>query len=318
MASKKVIVVFGATGAQGGSVVQSILSDPKLKESWAVRGVTRDVTKPSAKKLESLGAETVAADLNDAGSLKAALKGAYAVFAVTNFWESQSAEVEKKQGTAIADAAKEAGVQHLIWSSLLNITELSKGTLPRVTHFDSKADIEEYVKQIGIPATFFLAGFYMSNIPGQMLRQLPPDNKWKLAFPIPASAPVPLLAAAEDTGKFVKGILLNREKVLGKRIYGATKYYTLTEILNEFKEQFPVAGEGAENVELPHDVYKGILGSFGLNSDAQEELLQNMRLLNDFGYYGGDSLESSQSILVDKLTTWKEFIAKSPAFAGLT
>lgn len=106
MASKKVIVVFGATGAQGGSVVQSILSDPKLKESWAVRGVTRDVTKPSAKKLESLGAETVAANLNDVESLKSALKGAYGVFAVTNFWESQSAEVEKKQGTAIADAAK--------------------------------------------------------------------------------------------------------------------------------------------------------------------------------------------------------------------
>lgn len=70
----------------------------------------------------------------------------------------------------------------------------------------------------------------------------------------------------------------------------------MTEILNDFKEQFPVAGEGAENVELPHDVYKGILGSFGLNSDAQEELLQNMRLLNEFGYYGGDTLEPSQSV----------------------
>ncbi|QSZ37491.1 hypothetical protein DSL72_008589 [Monilinia vaccinii-corymbosi] len=317
MTSKKVIVVFGATGAQGGSVVQSILSDPKLKESWTVRGVTRDVTKPSAKKLEALGAETVAADLNDAESLKAALKGAYAVFAVTNFWESQSADVEKKQGAAIADAAKEAGVQHFIWSSLLDITELSKGALPKVTHFDSKAHIEEYIRQIGIPATFFLPGFYMSNIPGQMLLQMPPDNKWKLAFPIPASSPVPLLATVEDTGKFVKGILLNREKVLGKRIYGATKYYTLTEILDEFKEQFPVAGEGAENVELPHDVYKGILRSFGMNGEAQEELLQNMRLLNEFGYYGGDSLESSQSILEDKLTTWKEFIAQSPAFSEL-
>lgn len=102
--------------------------------------------------------------------------------------------------------------------------------------------------------------------------------------------------AVEDTGKFVKGILLNREKVLGKRIYGATKYYTLTEILNEFKEQFPVAGEGADNVELPHDVYKGILGSVGLSDEAQEELLQNMRLLNEFGYYGGGSLDESHSV----------------------
>ncbi len=60
MATKKILVVFGATGAPGGSVVKSILGDPKLRESWAVRGITRDVSKPSAKALESLGAETVA------------------------------------------------------------------------------------------------------------------------------------------------------------------------------------------------------------------------------------------------------------------
>jgi uncharacterized protein YbjT (DUF2867 family) len=317
MSDKKLIVVFGATGAQGGSVVQSILSDPKLKQSWAVRGVTRDVTKPSAKALEALGAETVAADLNDASSLQAALKGAYAVFAVTNFWESVNPEVEKKQGFAIADAAKEVGVQHLIWSSLLNVTELSKGVLSKVAHFDAKADIEVYIKKIGVPATFFMPGFYMSNLPGQSLLQMPGDTKWKLAMPIPASSPVPLIAAAEDTGKFVKGILLNREKVLGKRIYGATNYYTLEKILEEFKEQYPIASEGAEHVELPHEVYKGILGSMGMNADIQEELLQNMRLLNEFGYYGGDSLDESHSILVDKLTTWKEFMAKSPVFAEL-
>lgn len=317
MSGKKLIVVFGATGAQGGSVVTNILSDPKFKETWAVRGVTRDVSKPAAKALEALGAETVAADLNDASSLKAALKGAYAVFAVTNFWESCSAEVEKKQGFAIADAAKDAGVQHLIWSSLLNVTDLSKGVLTKVAHFDAKADIEEYIRKIGVPATFFLPGFYMSNLPGQSLLQMPGETKWKLAMPVPASSPAPLIATVEDTGKFVKGILVNREKVLGKRIYGATNYYTFTQILDEFKEQFPIAGEGAENVELPHEVYKGILGSTGMNADIQEEILQNMRLLNEFGYYGGDSLDESHSILVDKLTTWKEFMAKSPVFAEL-
>lgn len=85
-------------------------------------------------------------------------------------------------------------MKHFIWSSLLDVTKLSNGALPGVAHFDSKAHIEEYIRQIGIPATFFLPGFYMSNIPGRMLVQMPPENKWKLAFPIPASAPVPLLA----------------------------------------------------------------------------------------------------------------------------
>jgi len=317
MAAKKVVVVFGATGLQGGSVVKSILGDAKMRESWTVRGVTRDVTKPSAKALEKLGATTVAADLNDISSLKAAMKGAYGVFAVTNYWESRSAETEIRQGKAMADAAKEAGVEHFVFSSLLNITELSAGKLANVKHFDSKAAIEAYVRSIGIPASFFLPGFYMSNLPGKMLRQLPPNNDWTLGLPIPASAPMPLLDTAEDTGKFVKGILLNREKALGKRIYGATDYYTVAEVVKEFQEQYPESGKTAKSVQLPHEVFKGILAAAGTPEESAEELLQNMRLMDEFGYYGGADLKESHDILVDKLTTWKEFMAKSEAFANL-
>jgi len=317
MATKKVLVVFGATGGQGGSVVRSILGDSKLKETWTVRGITRDVSKPSAKALEELGAETVAANLNDAATLKSALKGAYAVFAVTNFWESRSADVEKKQGQDIADAAKEAGVQHFVWSSLLNITELSKGVLSKVSHFDSKAAVETYIRKIGIPATFFIPGFYMSNLPGGMFRQVPPNNVWTLALPIPTNTPVPLLDTVDDTGKFVKGILLNREKTLGKRIYGATDYYTVDQIAKEFKEVFPEAGKETKAVELPHEVFKGNLAKAGLPEESQEELLQNMRLMSEFGYYGGAKLDESHEILVDKLTTWKEYMQKAKPFAGL-
>lgn len=317
MATKKVLVVFGATGVQGGSVVKAVLGDPKMKEAWTVRGVTRDVSKPSAKALESQGAETVAADLNDISTLKAAMKGAYAVFAVTNYWESRSAEVEVKQGKAMADAAKEAGVEHFVFSSLLNVTELSGGKLAHVVHFDSKAKIEAYVRELGIPASFFLPGFYMSNVPGNMFRQLPPDNDWTLGLPIPTNTPVPLLDPADDTGKFVKGILLNREKALGKRIYGATDYYTVAEIVKEFQEQYPEAGKTAKAVELPHDVFKGVLAKAGTSEESAEELLQNMRLMSEYGYYGGADLKESHEILVDKLTTWKDFMAKSKAFAEL-
>jgi len=317
MATKKVLVVFGATGVQGGSVAKAILGDAKLRESWTVRGVTRDVSKASAKALETLGAETVTADLNDASTLKNAVKGAFAVFAVTNYWESHSADVEMKQGKAIADAAKEAGVQHYVWSSLLNITKLSKGALSGVSHFDSKAKIEDYVREIGLSATFFLPGLYMTNVPGGFLRQAPPNNDWTLALPIPGTTPVPLLNTAGDTGKFVKAILLNREKTLGKRIYGATNYYTLDEMVKQFKEQYPEAGKTAKVVELPHEVFKGILQKTGMPAEGAEELLQNMILMNEYGYYGGERLDESHSILVDKLTTWKEFMAQAPAFTDL-
>jgi len=245
------------------------------------------------------------------------MKGAYGVFAVTNYWESRSADVEIKQGKAMADAAKEAGVEHFVFSSLLNITELSGGKLAHVTHFDSKAAVEAYTRSIGIPASFFLPGFYMSNLPGKMLRQLPPNNDWTLGLPIPTSSPVPLLDTAEDTGKGVKGILLNREEALGKRIYGATDYYTVAEIVKQFQEQYPDAGKTAKAVELPHQVFKGILAKAGTPEESAEELLQNMRLMNEFGYYGGADLTESHSILVDKLTTWKDFMAKSEAFSQL-
>jgi len=317
MASKKILVVFGATGVQGGSVVKQVLADAKMRESWTVRGVTRDVSKPSAKKLESLGAETVAADLNNTSTLNGAMKGAYAVFAVTNYWESRSAEVEMGQGKAMADAAKKAGVQHFVWSSLPDVTKLSKGVLPHVAHFDSKAHIEEYIRKSGLPATFFMPGFYMSNLPGGMFRQAPPNNDWTLALPIPSTSPIPLLDTADDTGKFVKGILNNREKTLGMQIYGATNYYTIEEIVKEFKELYPEAGKTAKSAELAHDVFKGNIMKTGAPAESAEELLQNMRLMNEFGYYFGASLDESHSILGDKLTTWKEFMQKAPAFAEL-
>ena len=106
MASKKILVVFGATGNQGGSVINSVLNDPKTASEFKIRGITRDPSKPNAKALEAKGVECVAADINNKDQISAALKGAYAVFAVTNYWEKMDAELEIKQGKSIADAAK--------------------------------------------------------------------------------------------------------------------------------------------------------------------------------------------------------------------
>lgn len=317
MSDKKVLVVFGATGMQGGSVVKAVLGDAKMREEWTVRGVTRDVSKPSAVALEKLGAETVSADLNDAASLKAAMKGAYAVFGVTNYWETKSAEVEIKQGKAMADAALAAGVQHFVWSSLLNVTELTGGKLSHVEHFDSKATIEAYIRTTPLPASFFLPGFYMKNLPGGMFRQLPPNNAWTIGLPIPGTTPVPLLDTAEDTGKFVKGMLLHPKLVLGKRILGATDYYTLDTLVQQFKEAYPEAGVGATTVQLPEQVFKGILLGTGQDEKSATELLENMLLMDGFGYFGGADLKESHAVLVDKLTTWKDFMAAAPAFAEL-
>lgn len=128
-----------------------------------------------------------------------AVKDADTVFLVTNFWESMSSEAEIAQGKAVTDASKAAGVKHLIASTLIDVTETSKGKLPSVSHFDGKAKIEQYIRKSGIPSTFVLPGFYMSNF-FEMIRKNE-DGSFGLFFPVNGDkARVPVFDAAEDTG----------------------------------------------------------------------------------------------------------------------
>ena len=106
MTEKKILVVFGATGNQGGSVIKSILNDPKTANEFKIRGITRDPSKPNAQALTAKGVECVAADINSKDQIKSALHGAYAVFAVTNYWDKMDAELEMTQGRNVADLAK--------------------------------------------------------------------------------------------------------------------------------------------------------------------------------------------------------------------
>ena len=185
-------------------------------------------------------------------------------------------------------------------------------------HFDSKAQVEEYVRSLGLPAVFFMAGFYMSNIPGAMFRQSPPDNAWTLAIPTPSTAKIPLFDAHRDTGKYVKGIVLaDREAVLGKQIYSATAYTSGDEIVEAFKKTYPEAGATAKYFHTPDDMFRGIMKGMGRPDFIVEEMLENMHLLDSPGYYGGESLDFGHSLLKDKLTTWEEHMTLAPAFKDL-
>lgn len=200
-------------------------------------------------------------------------------------------------------------MQHLIWSSLYDVTKLSGGKFPNVEHFDSKAAVEQYIRDLGIPATFFMPGFFMSNLPGGMLRQLPPSNDWTFALPMPASTPIPFFDAGEDTGKFVKGILTHRDKVLGKRVLAATDYYTPSDVISFFKSLYPKAGESAKFVQVSKDDYKGALAEAGMPEKAQQELYENMAFMNEYGYYGKDSLAESHKVRLTSLfLRWFDFM----------
>ncbi|XXG99715.1 hypothetical protein Hte_006056 [Hypoxylon texense] len=288
MSTKRIITVFGATGAQGGGVVSTFLNDFELSSKWTVRAVTRDASKDSAKKLAEQGANVVEADLNDPGSLVRAVKGSDAVFGVTNYWEKASAELEVEQ--------------------------VSNGKLPNVYHFDSKAKVEEYVRELGIPATFFMPGFYMTTFPKELFKPQPPENRWTLALPITSSAAMPIFHP-RDTGKYVKAILLNAEESLGKRILGATDYVTMQEVVDGFGKVFPVAGELARFFQVPEDVFRGLLKGKELPDYVVAELYENLRLAEEFGYFGGTALDPG--FVKDRLTTWEEYAREAEEFKGL-
>lgn len=123
--------------------------------------------------------------------------------------------------------------------------------------------------------------------------------------------------AEADTGKFVKAIILKRDEVLGKRVLGATAYQTPAEILADFKSAFPNAGKDAKFFSLPHEMFTATLKGQGMPDFAAEELLQNFRLMDEGGYYAGEKLDWSLSILEDKPTTWLEHLKAAKPFQGL-
>jgi uncharacterized protein YbjT (DUF2867 family) len=171
--SKKLIAVIGATGQQGGSVVRALQAQGQFK----VRALTRN-----PDKHRGLADEVVEADLDRPETLKAAFAGAHGVFLVTNFWESGTDEL--MQATAAVRAAKEAGVQHFVWSTLPDVEAISGGRL-HVPHFTGKAKIDRIVKEAGFAHhTFVIAPFFYQNLVGLMAPQKQENGTLGWALPI--------------------------------------------------------------------------------------------------------------------------------------
>ena len=222
MADKKIIAVLGSTGAQGGSLCRSILAD--AAGGFGCRAITRDTTKDKAKALATAGAELVKADLDDVESLKKAFAGAHGVYAVTNFWEHFSGEKEKAQAKNIADAAKAAGVKHVIWSTLEDIRKFMKADdkrMPmlqekyRVPHFDAKAEANALFA--GVPTTFLVTSFYWDNLYTFGLGPKKGDDG-KLAWAFPMGTSKLAGIAAEDIGKAAYGVFKAGNQYIGKTV----------------------------------------------------------------------------------------------------
>lgn len=185
----RTVFVTGATGKQGGSVVQHMLN-----RNWKLRALTRDPASRAAKALADQGVEVVRGDLEDPGSFEGALRGVYGVYSVQDFW-SVGAKREVVQGKNLADAAKKAGVEHFVYSSVGG-AERNTG----ISHWDSKWEIEKHIRNLGLPATVLRpAGFMENHYVDQVEIGILQGH---LYDPVRADKPFQTIAS-DDIGKFV-------------------------------------------------------------------------------------------------------------------
>ncbi|KZV98608.1 NAD(P)-binding protein [Exidia glandulosa HHB12029] len=219
--TKKVISVFGATGSAGGSVAKYLLDDG----TFAVRAVTRNVDSPAACAL-ALGAEVVAADLDKPNTLAAALHGAYGVSGLTDFWSllpkfgdlKKTQAAEETHGKALVDAAKTAGIKHFVWFSMWHCT-------PSVPHFESKYQVEEYLKASGVPYTVFLNAFYYENLTKiNMLKKLD-DGTYSVEIPIPEDTYIPSYSV-DQSGGWILEAFKKPELYIGQTIVAVGEHLT--------------------------------------------------------------------------------------------
>jgi uncharacterized protein YbjT (DUF2867 family) len=259
MADKKIIAVTGSTGSQGGGLVRAILADPS--GGFAVRAITRDPNSDKAKALAAAGAEVVQGDLDNVESLKKAFAGAHGVYGVTNFWEHFSGEKEIAQAKNIAEAAKAAGVKHVIWSTLEDTRKLMSPDdkrMPmlqgkyRVPHFDAKAEANAAFS--GLPTTFLVTSFYWDNL---YLFGLAPkkgeDGTYSWTFPM-GNAKLPGIAA-EDIGKTAYGIFKSGQQHIGKTVGIAGESLSFQEMSEKLQKTLGLGKVQFNAVDA--DVFRG-------------------------------------------------------------
>ncbi|HSK11735.1 MAG TPA: NmrA/HSCARG family protein [Phnomibacter sp.] len=312
--SKKIITVFGATGAQGGGLAKAILSDPNSE--FAVRAVTRDPDSDKAKALAAMGAEVVQADVDDRESVRKALDGAYGAFFVTFFWAHFSAEKEYAEAENFAAAAKDAGIQHAIWSTLEDTREyvpLDDDRMPtlqgkyKVPHFDMKGAANKLFIEAGVPTTFLIASFYWDNfIFFGAGPQKGPDGKLYLTFCI-GDEPMSGIAA-EDIGKCAYGIFKKGSEMIGKTVGIAGEHLTGKQMAEGMSK---ATGHEILYNSVEPDVYR----SFGF--PGADDLGNMLQFYRDFS---GPLMETRNIDLTRELNpelkdfaTWlKEHAAKIP------
>jgi uncharacterized protein YbjT (DUF2867 family) len=309
VSDKKIIAVLGATGAQGGGLVRAILADKS--SPFKPRALTRDVNSEKAKALAAAGAEVVAADVDDPATLRRAFEGAHGAYCVTFFWHHFSPEKEFAEAGSMAQAAKDAGVAHAIWSTFEDtrrFVPLQDDRMPtlmgkyKVPHFDAKGEANTHFTRADVPTTFLLTSFYWENfIYFGSGPKRGPDGKLALVFPL-GDKKMPSIAA-EDIGKCAYGIFKRGRELIGKTVGVAGEHLGGAEMAAGLTRAL---GEKVTYQDVPPEVYR----SFGFpGADDLGNMFQFKRDFNDH-YRGARSVEFSRS-LNPGLQTYDQWLSRN-------
>ena len=274
---KKIILVTGATGTQGGSVIRNLAD-----KGYELRALTRNPESEKALALKTSGVNVFKGDMNDPESLKEPLDGAYGVFSVQNFWEAGN-EGEITLGKAIATSAKEADVKHFVYTS---VASADKNT--GIVHFDSKFTIEEFIRSIDIPYTIIRPVFFMDNF-FMMREQIDQGN---IMNAILSDVPIQMLAS-NDIGRIVARVFEDRENYLGKAFDIAGDSLTMPEAARIF------------GTKLGKEIRYTTLSMEDFSSAMGEEYAGMVDWFNKVGYSVDiDVLEKSTDLKLEKFSDW--------------
>jgi uncharacterized protein YbjT (DUF2867 family) len=248
--AKKLISVIGGTGLQGSGVVDALLA----QGTFDVRVATRNPESDRARALSARGVQVVKADLLEPTTIVAAFAGAHGAFVVTSFWDPGVGARETEIGTAAVEAARRAGVEHLVWSTLPEVENLTRGRL-KVVHFTGKARVDAAVRSAGFARhTFVEAPFYFQNLLGVMAPQPLPNGGRGWAVPIDPALRVVHAGDIREVGRVVAGAFgagarLKDGSVLA--VCGGTYSW------NDFANALNALGHRLQALQVPADVFDG-------------------------------------------------------------
>jgi len=323
--SKQLLVIFGATGNQGSSIINFVLADPELSSRYTIRGLTRDPSSSAAKALKEKGVEVVKCNISNDEEVRAGLQGASDVFLMTvsspyqqnnslstakerrTVYTPTGGKDEEKLGNHLADLVVESGAKYVIWSSMISPKHLSNGKYPHVDLFESKYEVEQYIRTLPIKSTHFVPAHFYQNMHNHYKPKPLGDGTYGLINFFDPGTSVPYIDIAEDTGKWIGPMLADQDKFAGKTVACATRLYTQTEVAEAMSKS---SGKTVKHVQISLQEWESYI------PETTRQMMSEMwQHIGDTGYYGAkqdEELEWGRQHEKGKLTEIDEYLKREP------